>query len=284
MEASEYKCSDSCHVIGVKPSDVTESFCCNSEQPLQSNVGDSELTERRESSRAEDVSASDSNVLQRSAISHDVVSSCTDLETAKRHVISSSGDDNVPCSVCCMQDVTESVSVENAAMSTASEKNVDIVQRDVAESVGDLGSCCEYMTSADDVDSTSVAHLSKSRAVDSEQEVDCEVTRRRPVTQETVHRSTEHACVDTASCQNALKSQLYVQSEMEDVNAVTTDSCQYKELQQLCRHLQVTAEIDNYLTCFAQSPVTRHRWKASKRTNSLIYTQQIPCSKTQPTP
>ena len=252
MEASEYKCSDSCHVIGVKPSDVTscstESFSCNSEQLLQSNVGDSELTERRECSPAEDASASDSNVSQHSAVSHDVMSSCADLEAPKLHVISASGDDNVPCSVCCMQDVTESVSVENAAMSTASEKNVDIVQRDVTESVGDLGSCCECMTSADDVDCTCVAHLSKSRAVDSEQEVDCEVTRRRPVTQETVHRSTEQACVDTASCRNALMSQLYVQSEMEDVNAVTTDSCQYKELQQLCRHLQVSAEIDMFCT------------------------------------
>ena len=223
----------------VKHGDVTqtESFSLNSERSLQSNTGCSEVTDRRDCSSAED--AGDCSVLDRcSAGRIDEASCCTICVDHDVIPASRDDDDDVGC--------TEDGNM--TAVSTTSEKNVDVssMQKDADEL--DIRSC-DYMMSAHHVDSMHTVDEPESHAVVDEQEANCETT---PATRD---RFTEHAFVNPASRQSAaLVSQLYLHSEMEDAaNALTTDWCQYVELQQLCRHLQVTAEM--YMFCTPRSHV-----------------------------
>jgi len=250
MEASEYESSESCNVVGMKQSEVTqtlysdkESFSWNSEQSLQSNASCSEPSERHEYSCAEDISAKGSDVPWHcpAGTSSDANSSCV---TCEHDVALVSQDDVSLSSVCCIQDTVKSVSFEEAG-STTSEEYVD-ASLDLAESARD-NSLCEHTTNANHIDSIHAACHAESRAVVNEQQISGEVAH-----DETVDRLTEDVHINTLSYENAVMSELCEQSEMKDACALTTDSCQYKELQQLCRHLQVIAEI----AYFAYSPVT----------------------------
>jgi len=93
------------------------------------------------------------------------------------------------------------------------------------------------------IHATHVAGHSKLPAVVSEQEVPCEVIQCHSVTCETVARTDTFDKLH----QNAAISEMCMQSHVEEASTVTMDSCQYRELQEICRHLQVAAEI--YLFC-----------------------------------
>jgi len=240
MEASEYISCESCNVVGVKQSDVIQTLCTdkessswNSKQSLKSNADCNELSEKYTSS-----SAADSNVPQCGSVGCEVMSSCV---TCKHDAALASQNDDALCSSCCIQDVAESVS-SGEAMSSTCEKNVD-ASVNVADSAADVSSR-EHVMDAHHVDAEHATDDFKSHVDVSEQQTRCEVLQCHPTgLSETVDRLTDDVCVNRASYENALMSQLCIQSEMEDANAVSTDSCQYKELQQLCRHLQVITEV-----------------------------------------
>lgn len=234
METTHDMYSESCNFVGDNNNnnDITSmsaGLCCHLEQPLPSNSH----TDGRGCQSVEDTSTADSNVLYCSTDSSAQIGSRTDLtEKSARETITSLADD-AECAVYIIEPKSDQA--EN--MKSSVEKNVDdsFVHKDSDESDA-CTSLCRCVASAHQLNTVHIADQVQACTAASEQ---CS-----QVTVEAVDNHltfTVDTSADTTSHQNVLISHLDVQSEVECTDTNMTDSCQCKELKQMCLHLQVTS-------------------------------------------
>jgi len=231
METTRDMYSESCNFVGDNNNNnditnISAGLCCHLEQPLPCI----KYTDGHDCQPIEDTSTTDSDVLYCSTDSSAQIGSHTDLTKQSACETVTSLADDAECSVCIKSD--QAVKVKSSV-----EKNVDdsCVHNDSNESAT-CTSSCHCVACAHQLDTVHITDDVQSCTTASEQ---CS-----PVTVEAVDSRltfTVDTSADMTSHQNVLMSQLDLQSEVECTNTnVITDSCQCKDLKQLCHHLQVT--------------------------------------------